>query len=34
LDGEIYLVAGGAPTPGLTSASNTEAGTLYRIDPM
>lgn len=34
LDGEIYLVAGGAPTPGLTSARNDEAGTLYRIDPM
>jgi glucose/arabinose dehydrogenase len=34
LDGEIYLVAGGAPTPGLTAARNDEAGMLYRIDPM
>ena len=34
LDGEIYLVAGGAPTPGLTAAGNDVAGTLYRIDPM
>ena len=34
LDGEIYLVAGGAPTPGLTAAGNAEMGTLYRIDPM
>ena len=34
LDGELYLVAGGAPTGGLTSARNDEAGTLYRIDPM
>ena len=34
LDGEIYLVAGGAPTGGLTSARNDEAGTLYRLDPM
>jgi glucose/arabinose dehydrogenase len=34
LDGEIYLVAGGAPTAGLTSAGNDEAGTLYRIDPL
>ena len=34
LDGEIYLVAGGAPTSGLTSAGNDEAGILYRIDPM
>jgi glucose/arabinose dehydrogenase len=34
LDGEIYVVAAGAPTGGLTSASPTEAGTLYRIDPM
>jgi glucose/arabinose dehydrogenase len=33
-DGEIYVVAAGAPTGGLTSASPTEAGTLYRIDPM
>jgi glucose/arabinose dehydrogenase len=34
LDGEIYVVAAGAPTAGLTSAAPTEAGTLYRIDPM
>jgi glucose/arabinose dehydrogenase len=34
LDGEIYLVAGGAPTMGLSSAGNDEAGILYRIDPM
>jgi glucose/arabinose dehydrogenase len=34
LDGEIYVVAGGAPTQGLSSARNDEAGTLYRIDPM
>jgi glucose/arabinose dehydrogenase len=34
LDGEIYLVAGGAPTAGLTSARNDEPGVLYRIDPM
>lgn len=34
LDGEIYVVAAGAPTNGLTSAGLTEAGTLYRIDAM
>jgi glucose/arabinose dehydrogenase len=34
LDGEIYVVAGGAPTAGLSSAGLMEAGTLYRIDPM
>jgi glucose/arabinose dehydrogenase len=34
LDGEIYVLAGGAPTPGLTSASISLMGTLYRIDPM
>jgi glucose/arabinose dehydrogenase len=33
-DGEIYIVAGGAPSAGLTSAGLMEAGTLYRIDPM
>lgn len=32
LDGEIYVVAGGAPTGGLSSAGLQEAGTLYRID--
>ena len=34
IDGEIYVVAAGAPVGGLGSASPTEAGTLYRIDPM
>jgi glucose/arabinose dehydrogenase len=34
LDGEIYVVAAGAPTGGLTSAAADEAGTLYRIDAM
>jgi glucose/arabinose dehydrogenase len=33
LDGEIYVVAAGAPTGGLTSAGLSEAGKLYRIDP-
>jgi glucose/arabinose dehydrogenase len=33
-DGEIYVIAAGAPVGGLGSASPTEAGTLYRIDPM
>ncbi len=34
IDGEIYVVAAGAPTGGLTSAGLAEAGTLYRLDPM
>jgi glucose/arabinose dehydrogenase len=34
LDGEIYVVAAGAPVGGLGSAAPDEAGTLYRIDPM
>ena len=34
LDGEIYVVAEGAPTGGLSSAAPDEDGTLYRIDPM
>jgi glucose/arabinose dehydrogenase len=34
LDGEIYVVAAGAPTGGLTSAAPDEDGTLYRIDAM
>ena len=34
LDGEIYVVAAGAPAGGLASAAPDEAGTLYRIDPM
>jgi glucose/arabinose dehydrogenase len=33
-DGELYVVAGGAPTGGLSSAGLQESGTLYRIDPM
>lgn len=33
-DGEIYVVAGGAPGGGLSSAGLTEPGTLYRIDAM
>jgi glucose/arabinose dehydrogenase len=32
-DGELYLVAAGAPTSGLSSAGIMEAGTLYRLDP-
>ncbi|HET8935112.1 MAG TPA: PQQ-dependent sugar dehydrogenase [Polyangiales bacterium] len=31
-DGELYIVAGGAPSAGLTSAGLMEAGSLYRID--
>lgn len=31
-DGELYIVAGGAPSAGLTSAGLMEAGALYRID--
>ena len=34
LDGEIYVIAAGAPVGGLGSAGPSEAGTLYRIDPM
>ena len=31
-DGELYIVAGGAPSAGLTSAGLMEAGSLYRIE--
>lgn len=34
IDGELYVVAGGAPTGGLSSAGLAETGSLYRLDPM
>jgi glucose/arabinose dehydrogenase len=34
LDGEIYVVAGGAPSNGLGSAAINDPGKLYRLDPM
>lgn len=35
LDGEVYVLAGGPPNPGLIgSASISQMGALYRIDPM